>query len=72
MSLAMADRTLILNPHQRKVIDLRLRGYGRRQIAHMLGIAPKTVRYHLDRARTANDLVDELDLLIARDRELRR
>jgi DNA-binding CsgD family transcriptional regulator len=63
---------LSLTPRQREVVDLRLRRLGRREIAHRLGISPSTVREQLDRARDANGLVDELELLLAVDRQRRQ
>lgn len=62
---------LQLTPRQRRVVELRLRRFGRREIARQLGISPETVRDHLDDARSTNGYVDEVALLIAFDRELR-
>jgi DNA-binding CsgD family transcriptional regulator len=66
------DGALRITPRQRRVIELRLERLGRREIAHRLGISPATVREQLDRARAANKLVDEVDLLLAVDRERRQ
>lgn len=63
---------VVLSPRQREVVDLRLRRMGRREIAQRLGISPATVRHHIDEARVANNLVDEVDLLIAVVLETRR
>lgn len=60
---------LHLTPRQREVVALRLRRLGRREIAHRLGISPVTVRDHLDDAREANGVDDEVDLLLAAARE---
>lgn len=72
MTLAMAvPSSLELTPRQRRVVELRLRRLGRREIAALLGISPKTVRDHLDEARRANGLQDELELLLTADRQWR-
>jgi DNA-binding CsgD family transcriptional regulator len=67
----MATGQLRLTPRQQRVVMLRLRRYGRREIAHQLGISPDGVRRHLDKARHANGFDDELGLLLAADREQR-
>lgn len=63
---------LRLTPRQRRVLDLRLRRFGRREIARQLGISPRTVRKHLDEARKINGFDGEFELQIAADRERRR
>jgi DNA-binding NarL/FixJ family response regulator len=62
---------LQLTPRQWRVVEMRLRGRGRRQIAAALGLSTRTVHEEFDRARAANGLVDEVDLLLAVDRERR-
>jgi DNA-binding CsgD family transcriptional regulator len=69
MTLAMPS--LDLTPRQRRVVELRLRRLGRREIAGLLGISPDTVRAHLDDARRHNGLQDELELLLQADRQWR-
>jgi DNA-binding CsgD family transcriptional regulator len=69
MTLAIAS--LDLTPRQRRVVELRLRHLGRREIAERLGISPRGVRKHLDEARRSNGLEDEVDLLLAADRQWR-
>lgn len=59
---------LPLTSRQREAIDLRLRGRGRRQIAHVLGVSLRTVHEDLDRARMALGAADELELLLRVDR----
>lgn len=63
--------SLDVTPRQRRVIELRLRRLGRREIADRLGIRPSTVRAHLDEARRTNGLADEVDLLLMADRSWR-
>lgn len=67
----LETRPLQLTPRQREVVGLRLRRLGRREIAHLLGIQPRTVRSHLDVARLSNGFAEELDLLLAADRDER-
>ena len=70
--MAVCAPPLRLSPRQRAIVDLRLRRLGRREVAHVLGISPETVREHIDRARERNGLEDEVDLLLAAEREARR
>ena len=63
--------SLRLRPRERAIVDLLLRRRGRREIAHELGISPRTVREYIDNARERNGLADEVDLLLAADRERR-
>lgn len=60
---------LDITPRQREIVRLRLRGLGRREIAHRLGISPETVRDHLDEARARTGAADEVALLLAISRE---
>ncbi len=62
---------LQITPRQRRVVELRLGGKGRRQIAQELGLSRRTVKEDLDRARAAVGATDEVELLIAVDRETR-
>lgn len=59
---------LPLTRRQREAVTLRLRGQGRRQIAHVLGVSVRTVHEDFDRARMAMGAADEVDLLLRIDR----
>ena len=67
--MAIAVAPLTLTPREREVVDLRLSRLGRREIAERLGISSRAVRKHLDQARARNGAGDELDLLLAADRQ---
>lgn len=60
-----------LTPRQTRVVDLRLKRLGRREIAHALGVSVRTVKADLDQARAAIGACDEVELLIAADRARR-
>lgn len=61
----------LLTARQRLVLELRIRGRGRRQIAEELGLSARTVREEFDRARAATGTSDEFELLLVVDRQLR-
>lgn len=69
--MTLSPPALNLTPRQRRVVELRLRHLGRREIADRLGITPRGVRKHLDEARRSNGFEDELDLLLTADRSWR-
>lgn len=64
----MDRESLALTCRQQEVLKLRLVGRGRRQIAHILGVSPRTVKDDLDRARAVVGAADEIDLLLRVDR----
>lgn len=59
---------LPLTSRQRTVVELRLQGRGRRQIAHALGVSARTVKADLDAARSTIGARDETELLLCIDR----
>lgn len=59
---------LLLSDRQRRVLELRIQGRGRRQIAHILGVSVWTVHADMARARETMGVSDEVELLIAYDR----
>lgn len=57
-----------LSMRQQAMLELRLAGRGRRQIAEVLGLSKRTVDEEFDRARAATGAADELELLLYVDR----
>ena len=58
-----AQKKLKLNPREREVLALRFMGrLSSKEVAYALGIAPRTVRFHMQNIKTKNECQDHVDL----------
>ena len=48
-SPAVSSRRIVVTPRQAEILSLVARGLGDKEIADSLGVAPRTIRTHLER-----------------------